>query len=256
MTDAMINASTPEAARLLEQAERNERSWTIQWDLCDRFAQVHTWSEADACLHDPWLRLRVAHARALRGEQIARQDLSSEQPGGLPVEESSFWAVPLELQPWEARHGNPRHLVRHHAQGGRSVGLLGFPPEGLECPIVLHAAPFQGAAGAVEELADGELSDWIDCVTTVHGTAEEAVAHRVATGGCGHRESAVHAAVIDFGLVYPTLLSVFGGDAAYGGGASESLGRLRLWRLLGVLAGSAAVQEVNGFVDRVRCLTW
>ncbi|WP_216899862.1 hypothetical protein [Nocardia alni] len=93
-------------------------------------------------------------------------------------------------------------------------------------------------------------------MTSVDGVVEEAVAHQVAVGGCGHSTDTVQAAEVEFAEVYPALLTILGGAAAYGGAVSESLGRLRVWRLLSALAGSATVEDIDGFVARIRCLTW
>ncbi|GAB0104741.1 hypothetical protein JMUB6875_37160 [Nocardia sp. JMUB6875] len=119
----------------------------------------------------------------------------------------------------------------------------------------MAASAFHGWTGRVEELEEDELSDWIPSVTVVRGNAEEAIAHQVAVGGCGHATASVRAAVVEFTSAYPALLRIFGGDAAYGG-VSEARGRLALWRLLRVLAGSTDPVDVGGFVARIRCVTW
>ncbi len=165
--DAILNAPTLEAARELEEAGKTDRWWHIARHQCDMFAQNHSWAEAAVCLVDPRVRLRVAHARVLRGEDIAGQDLSLEEPEGRPVEEAGFWDVPLRLQPWEAREWDPGLLTRYHALGWGSSGRCGFPPERLECSMVLCPDPFRGGVGTVEGFGEWELSRWIRWVTTV-----------------------------------------------------------------------------------------
>ncbi|WP_216896628.1 hypothetical protein, partial [Nocardia alni] len=107
--DALLDAPTPVAARVLEEASTADRWWQISGQQCDMFAQNHSWVEAAACLRDPRIRLRVAHARVLRGESIGGQYFSAERPGGLAAGEVGFWAVPLGLRSWEARHWDSRY---------------------------------------------------------------------------------------------------------------------------------------------------
>ncbi|WP_278262204.1 hypothetical protein [Nocardia sp. AG03] len=63
------------------------------------------------------------------------------------------------------------------------------------------------------------------------------------------------AAVVDFSDAYSALLCLLGGEGAFGR-ASESQGRLRLWRLLHLMSGSTEVDEINDFVARTHCMTW
>jgi len=256
--DAVLDAHTPAAAVALEQASKGDRWWRFHRAQCDMFAQNHSWAESEVYLSDPRLRLRVAHARVLRGEHLAAQALLSEQPRDCAPEEVGFWSVPLRLEPWEARHWNPDLLV-HYREGGSSGSsgqTIRFPPERLECPELLPATHFQGRTGKVESLGAYGLSGWIEWVTTVYGTAEQAAAHQIEVGGCGHPTSEVRAAIVDFASAYPALLGIFGGAAVYGGRVSESLGRLKVWRLLGELADSNVTADITSFVDRTRCVTW
>lgn len=64
MTDsnAILEASTPVAARILERASKGDRWWIFERDQCDVFAQNHSWAESEKYLTDPRVRLRVAHA--------------------------------------------------------------------------------------------------------------------------------------------------------------------------------------------------
>lgn len=91
---------------------------------------------------------------------------------------------------------------------------------------------------------------------TLDGTAEQAVANHIELVGGDDVDGGVHVAVVDFARVYPALVGIFGGEQAYCAAPSAALGRLAVWRLLSVLAGSAEPAEITALVDRGRCLTW
>ncbi|MEU6583346.1 hypothetical protein [Nocardia sp. NPDC046763] len=251
---SILDGQTELAAEALDRATLHGRAWTYRQPLCDIFAQNHSWADARSYLIDPRLRLRVAHARALRGEDLTRVDLRSEEPSDREPEEAGHWSVPLQLQPWESRHWDAVWLTRHHDWGSQGPSSC-FPLNDHPLPIPLSANVFDGLVGTVESLGDYELSGWIRSVPIVLGTAEQAIAHHLEVGGCGHSKSTVPAAVVEFANAYPSLVRVFGGAGAYGT-VSESLGRLRVWRLLSVMIGSTSVAEINDLVDRTRCVAW
>ncbi|MEU1430306.1 hypothetical protein ABZ412_24820 [Nocardia sp. NPDC005746] len=256
--DTILNAPTPVAARALEQASKGDRWWMFEHQQCDMFAQNHSWVESREHLTDPRIRLRVAHARVLRYESISAASLVKEQPRDTTLDEAGFWSVPLELQPWEARWWNAEDL-REYYEGG-SAGWTGatnrFPPRQFKFPILLPTGQFRGRIRQLEEVGAFALSNWLERVTVVHGTAEQAAAHRFEVAGCGDLEDGVPAAVVDFASAYPALVGILRGEQAYCATVSEALGRLKLWRLLSVLAGSPLASDITSFVDRVRCVTW
>ncbi|MFC9963995.1 hypothetical protein ACFVH4_07090 [Nocardia ignorata] len=226
-------------------------------NLCDMFAQNHPWAEADGHLHDPRLRLLIAHARVLRDEDLTGQDLSAETPPHCAPEEAEYWLVPLRLQSWEARKWDRKFLWRYHEKHSSSNGQAStFPPAHLALPMLVYPRKHQGRPTDISDFGRSE-TQWtiIDQITVVRGTAEEAIAHHLTINEWEQPEEPAEAAVVDFSEAYPALVCLLGGERAYGR-ASESHGRLRLWRLLHSMAGSTDIDDINDFVARIRCMTW
>ncbi|MFD6391897.1 hypothetical protein [Nocardia sp. NPDC060259] len=255
--NTILSASTTAAAQALELIPRNDRWWAFERNLCDMFAQNHPWAEADGHLHDPRLRLRVAHARVLREEDIAGQYLSAEQPSDCAPGEAECWLVPLRLQSWEAKNWDTEHLWRYHEKHSGSNGqAFQFPPERLAFPMLVHPKERQGQPADTSDFGLMETQRTIiNQITVVRGTAEEAIAHQLTINDWEQPEEPAQAAMVDFSEAYPALLCLLGGEGAFRR-ASESEGRLRLWRLLYLMAGSTDVDDINDFVARIRCMTW
>lgn len=162
----------------------------------------------------------------------------------------------MRLQSWEARNWDIKHLWRYYEQGAGVGRVPDFPSEGLALPMLV--LPKEHRSRPVYPSAFGSMEiqrTMIDHITVVRGTAEEAIAHQLTINDWEQPEVPAQAATVDFSDAYPALLSVLGGDGAFGR-ASESEGRLRLWRLLYSMAGSTDLDDINDFVARVRCMTW
>ncbi|MFF2082757.1 hypothetical protein ACFVVM_03240 [Nocardia sp. NPDC058176] len=193
----------------------------------------------------------------LREEDLAGRDLSAEQPDDCAPEEAECWLVPLRLQPWEAENWNTDYLWRYHEQHSGSSGeAFQFPPVHLTFPMLVYPKKSQDQPANTSDFGSAEIGQTIiNQITVVRGTAEEAIAHQLTINEWEQPEEPADAAMVDFSDAYPALLSILGGEGAFGR-ASESEGRLKLWRLLYLMAGSTDVDDINDFVARIRCMTW
>ncbi|MGW4634660.1 hypothetical protein [Nocardia sp. NPDC004415] len=255
--NTILGASTQVAAQILENLPRDSDWWTYKANLCDRFAQNHPWAEGAQHLRDPRLRLRIAHARALRGEDMAGQDLSAERPSDCPPGEAENWLVPLELQPWETKNWSIDYPWRYHETHSSHSGPgFGFPPADLVYPMLIRPGvrPDQPAEASHFGLVETQRTI-VRPPTVVRGTVEDAIAYQLTINDWEPPGGPAEAAVVELADAYPALLNLLGGDGAFGRG-SESAGRLRLWRLLHAMAGSTDVDDINEFVARTRCMTW
>ncbi|OAR26915.1 hypothetical protein A8W25_01065 [Streptomyces sp. ERV7] len=238
-----------DAVRILER--EYEDGLAHSGALWETLAHVRVWEEVGPHLRHPLLRHLVAHARVLRGEDLAGAD--GLDPG-------ACGGVPLALAPWEAEFWDAGD---HPGSSGRSSGgaaIASLSSVGREGRTRLPAA----GGGAVPVLAAPEPlvpGAPTYCFVGVSGPVacdvHQATARYLRALPAHERPS--YATPIPFAAAYPDLVLALGGSSAYGTVASAALGRIALWRMLRRFAGlsvAAPAADVSAFVAGLTCLTW